>query len=390
MRSFLLVVAAAHSHPPSEPPLRQSTRVPLWDDEWGVDAPLDDAACARSHSHLDSLSHHPPITPAHRPFDAPAPSSTLSPTTRIAPLHSARFLHPVSPAAHPLPPRPLARPGRLPLRRAFRAAASSVVANGSLVLPRLARRADRHFSRWRQASKHILGMHLRGTDKVVNRKVAPEAYFPFADAWVSCFHCGCRGSRRTNYPASQRCRVTFKSRCFRFSGSCLLPLPPPMPQPPFSSFSGPDHRPPRRTPDGRYGRGCLLPAHCCSLRPLGQWRTRRLLAGGLRRRQRDHFARAVRPSQGRERRLGRATPLKGERPDRGRSDLAARRPHAHEPTPTPPHTRAPRRIVLRLPPVTHSHACAALPHTLFKWRHAADHFVHVIPPPSGVRRRTFC
>ena len=27
-------------------------------------------------------------------------------------------------------------------------------------------------------------MHIRGTDKVVHKKVPPEAYFPFADAWV--------------------------------------------------------------------------------------------------------------------------------------------------------------------------------------------------------------
>ena len=71
-------------------------------------------------------------------------------------------------------------------RQFYRAAASSVVANGTLVAPHIAHRAMRIFAPWREASGHILGMHVRGTDKVVNRKVPPEAYFPFADAWVRC------------------------------------------------------------------------------------------------------------------------------------------------------------------------------------------------------------
>lgn len=69
--------------------------------------------------------------------------------------------------------------------RGLRLAASSVVANDSFVLARHSRRAARVFAAWRASSRHILGMHLRGTDKVVRKKVPPEAYFPFADAWVA-------------------------------------------------------------------------------------------------------------------------------------------------------------------------------------------------------------
>lgn len=45
--------------------------------------------------------------------------------------------------------------------------------------------AARSFAPWRQRSRHIIGVHLRGTDKVVRAKVPPEAYFPFLDAYLT-------------------------------------------------------------------------------------------------------------------------------------------------------------------------------------------------------------
>jgi hypothetical protein len=64
-------------------------------------------------------------------------------------------------------------------------AAHSLLANGSLVRPEIRARVDAVWAPWRVASAHILGMHLRGTDKVVAKKVPPEAYFPFVDAWIA-------------------------------------------------------------------------------------------------------------------------------------------------------------------------------------------------------------
>lgn len=55
--------------------------------------------------------------------------------------------------------------------RRLRAAAHSVVGNGSLVRATILERARRLFAPWRAASAHILGMHVRGTDKVVAKKV---------------------------------------------------------------------------------------------------------------------------------------------------------------------------------------------------------------------------
>ena len=43
----------------------------------------------------------------------------------------------------------------------------------NLVRPELRSRALEIFSAWRRRSRHILGVHMRGTDKVVRRKVAP-------------------------------------------------------------------------------------------------------------------------------------------------------------------------------------------------------------------------
>lgn len=54
---------------------------------------------------------------------------------------------------------------------ALRAAAHTLLANGSLIKVELRRRADNVFGAWRATSTHILGMHMRGTDKVVAKKV---------------------------------------------------------------------------------------------------------------------------------------------------------------------------------------------------------------------------
>ena len=43
----------------------------------------------------------------------------------------------------------------------------------NLVRPELRSRALEIFSAWRRRSRHILGVHMRGTDKVVRRKVQP-------------------------------------------------------------------------------------------------------------------------------------------------------------------------------------------------------------------------
>jgi hypothetical protein len=43
----------------------------------------------------------------------------------------------------------------------------------NLVRPELRSRALEIFGAWRRRSRHILGVHMRGTDKVVRRKVRP-------------------------------------------------------------------------------------------------------------------------------------------------------------------------------------------------------------------------
>ena len=70
-------------------------------------------------------------------------------------------------------------------RLALRTAAHSVFGNGSLVRQTIRSRVDGIFAPWRVASSHILGVHMRGTDKVVTKKVPPEAYWPFVDAYVA-------------------------------------------------------------------------------------------------------------------------------------------------------------------------------------------------------------
>ena len=69
-------------------------------------------------------------------------------------------------------------------RGALRRAASRLLGGGGMVRAVHTRRAQAAFAPWRASSGHILGLHVRGTDKVVAKKVPPEAYFPFIDAWI--------------------------------------------------------------------------------------------------------------------------------------------------------------------------------------------------------------
>lgn len=70
--------------------------------------------------------------------------------------------------------------------RGWRAAHALLGTNGSkLVKPVLLDAARRIFAPWRARSRHIIGVHLRGTDKVVRPKVPPEAYFPLLDAYLA-------------------------------------------------------------------------------------------------------------------------------------------------------------------------------------------------------------
>ena len=72
-------------------------------------------------------------------------------------------------------------------RQQIRRAAHQVVGQGGVRLVRdsIRRKASAVFTEWRQRSGHVLGMHVRGTDKVVQPKVPPEAYFPFVDAYFA-------------------------------------------------------------------------------------------------------------------------------------------------------------------------------------------------------------
>eukprot|EP00966_Prymnesium_polylepis_P253606 5861928-Prymnesium_polylepis.2 len=68
-------------------------------------------------------------------------------------------------------------------RNQVRLAARAVVGLGGVRMVRepIRRKAATLFAEWRRRSAHVLGMHVRGTDKVVQPKVPPEAYFPFVD-----------------------------------------------------------------------------------------------------------------------------------------------------------------------------------------------------------------
>eukprot|EP00966_Prymnesium_polylepis_P001632 37729-Prymnesium_polylepis.2 len=66
-----------------------------------------------------------------------------------------------------------------------RQAAHEVLGGGKLVRDEIRQRATATFAAWRAVSRHVLGVHIRGTDKIVARKVPPEAYVPFIDAWIA-------------------------------------------------------------------------------------------------------------------------------------------------------------------------------------------------------------
>lgn len=76
--------------------------------------------------------------------------------------------------------------GPLALRARSRRAAHAILGDGGqrLVKQSIRDQAGRLFSAWRRRSRHILGIHVRGTDKVVRAKVPPEAHFPLVDAYL--------------------------------------------------------------------------------------------------------------------------------------------------------------------------------------------------------------
>jgi hypothetical protein len=70
--------------------------------------------------------------------------------------------------------------------RGRRAAHVMLGTNGTrLVRQSVRNEARRVFAPWRARSRHIIGVHMRGTDKVVMPKVPPEAYFPLLDAYLA-------------------------------------------------------------------------------------------------------------------------------------------------------------------------------------------------------------
>jgi hypothetical protein len=70
--------------------------------------------------------------------------------------------------------------------RGRRAAHVMLGTNGTrLVRQSVRNEARRVFAPWRARSRHIIGVHMRGTDKVVMPKVPPEAYFPLLDAYIA-------------------------------------------------------------------------------------------------------------------------------------------------------------------------------------------------------------
>ena len=88
--------------------------------------------------------------------------------------------------------RPIRSYGPNRVRERSRAIAHRLLGDGGekLVKRWIRDEATRTFAQWRVRSKHILGVHLRGTDKVVRAKVPPEAYFPLIDGWLDAHHDG--------------------------------------------------------------------------------------------------------------------------------------------------------------------------------------------------------
>ena len=79
--------------------------------------------------------------------------------------------------------------GPLEMRGRSRRAANTILGDGGwkLVKASIREEADLVFAKWRRRSRHVLGVHLRGTDKVVRAKVPPEAHFPFIDAYLRAY-----------------------------------------------------------------------------------------------------------------------------------------------------------------------------------------------------------
>ena len=72
------------------------------------------------------------------------------------------------------------------VRRRSRHAANRMLGDGGskLVKSWIREMADNTFAPWRARSDHIIGVHMRGTDKVMRPKVPPQAYYPFIDAYL--------------------------------------------------------------------------------------------------------------------------------------------------------------------------------------------------------------
>ena len=64
------------------------------------------------------------------------------------------------------------------VRRRSRQAAHRLLGDGGAQLVRgwIRAQAAATFARWRRRSRHVLGVHLRGTDKVVRAKVPPQPW----------------------------------------------------------------------------------------------------------------------------------------------------------------------------------------------------------------------
>ena len=88
--------------------------------------------------------------------------------------------------------RPIRSYGPNRVRELSRATAHRLLGDGGekLVKRWIRDEATRTFAPWRVRSKHILGVHLRGTDKAVRAKVPPEAYFPLIDGWLDAHQDG--------------------------------------------------------------------------------------------------------------------------------------------------------------------------------------------------------